>query len=364
MLTWPHTSHLTRVVTLPKRESFFLMLQQKSQGRLSLAQLESCVPPSPNHRGQGTWDTLIGQAQIMCLAQELGARCSLTWTGNTERGEMLVPSEAQLPKDRRMDAGQVNKTDVYRNPNPASTSRGKWKEGFSPAPSSLCFQPKMPPSCIIMPPPSSFVFPQFSVQHNPISGTQNFYSIDLSLHAAICVWCLFKSRRKRFMLPCKQPKVKRIQLQKIRNAPVLRALGLWVYLMYFFPALLPQPICLPQKQKTSALWHFASNICSVLEFAKALPSHLSLVPQETPALPPGSWWDCYILLRPGALKVKWQMAMVSQLRALLLAVGVGWECGLGQLSFNSAPLGPNLGLAKWQPHFKAKYILFELQGVF
>ena len=41
--------------------------------------------------------------------------------------------------------------------------------------------------------------------------------------------------------------------------------------------------------------------------------------------------------------------MVSQLRALLLAAGVGWECGLGQLSFNSAPLGPNLGLAKWQP---------------
>lgn len=65
---------------------------------------------------------------------------------------MLVPSEAQLPKDRRIDAGQINKTDVYyRNPNPASTSRGKWKEGFSPAPSSLCFQPKMPPSCIIMP---------------------------------------------------------------------------------------------------------------------------------------------------------------------------------------------------------------------
>lgn len=186
----------------------------------------------------------------------------------------MVPSEAQLPKDRRIDAGQINKTDVYyRNPNPASTSRGKWKEGFSPAPSSLCFQPKMPPSCIIMPPPSSFVFPQFSVRHSPISGTQNFYSIDLSLHAAICVWCLFKSRRKRFMLPCKQPKVERIQLQNIRNAPVLRALGLWVYLMYFFPALLPQPICLPQKQKTSALWHL--HLISVAFWS--LQKHLLLI---------------------------------------------------------------------------------------
>lgn len=73
------TSHLTRGVTLTEREDLFLMLQWKSQGTLSLAQLGSYVPPSPNHRGQGRWATLIDQAQIMCSAQELGARESLTW---------------------------------------------------------------------------------------------------------------------------------------------------------------------------------------------------------------------------------------------------------------------------------------------
>ena len=55
-------------------------------------------------------------------------------TGITERGKMLVPSEAQSPKDRR-SAGQINKTEVCsRNPNPGSASRGKWKEGLSPGP--------------------------------------------------------------------------------------------------------------------------------------------------------------------------------------------------------------------------------------
>ena len=39
------TSHLTRGVTLTEREDLFLMLQWKSQGTLSLAQLGSYVPP-------------------------------------------------------------------------------------------------------------------------------------------------------------------------------------------------------------------------------------------------------------------------------------------------------------------------------
>lgn len=56
-------------------------------------------------------------------------------TGITERGKMLVLSEAQSPKDRRIGARQINKTEVCsRNPNPGSASRGKWKEGLSPSP--------------------------------------------------------------------------------------------------------------------------------------------------------------------------------------------------------------------------------------
>ena len=65
-------------MTLAERESLFPKLQQKSQGRLSLAQRGSYAPFLPNHRGQGRGDTLIGQAQIRCLAQELGARNILT----------------------------------------------------------------------------------------------------------------------------------------------------------------------------------------------------------------------------------------------------------------------------------------------
>lgn len=59
------------------------------------------------------------------------------------------------------------------------------------------------------------------------------------------------------------------------------------------------------------MWHFASNIYSILEFAKALPSHLSLVPQLTPALPQ-KVRVCSLPQKPN------QMALVSQLRVLLL----------------------------------------------
>lgn len=54
------------------------------------------------------------------------------------------------------------------------------------------------------------------------------------------------------------------------------------------------------------------------------------------------------------------MALVSQLRVLLLVAGMGWKCGQGQLSLYSAPLGPNLGLATCQPAARVHTLTLNL----
>lgn len=107
-------------------------------------------------------------------------RHSLTCTGKTERGQSLL--------------GRKIKYVIS-----SFCLKGQMERAFLPAPNSLYSQQKMPPLRIITPLPSSVIFPQFSVQQDPISDIQNFYNIDLSLHAVICVWCPFRSRRKRFM---------------------------------------------------------------------------------------------------------------------------------------------------------------------
>lgn len=76
-------------------------------------------------------------------------------------------------------------------------SGGKWEEGLSP--SFLCLQHEMPPSCVIMPPTFLICFATVLSSARSHLRIQNFHGIDLSLCAAICVWCLFKSRRKRLM---------------------------------------------------------------------------------------------------------------------------------------------------------------------
>lgn len=110
-----------------------------------------------------------------------------------------APQKAQLLKGRRMDAGQKNRTSIYyRNPNPASPLKGQVGGGHVAqlsASSTRCLlrgqlRPHLP----------HLLFPQFSIQRDRISGIQNFYNVDLSLCAAIRVWCLFKSGRKRLVL--------------------------------------------------------------------------------------------------------------------------------------------------------------------
>ena len=73
------------------------------------------------------------------------------------------------------------------------------------------------------------------------------------------------------------------EYQKCPSPKSFGALGLF---NAFLPGLASSANLSAKKTKTSVLWHFASNIYRVLEFAKAIPSHLSLVPQESPQLHP------------------------------------------------------------------------------
>lgn len=63
--------------------------------------------------------------------------------------ESWFSKKAQLPKDRRMVAGQKNKTDVYyrkRNPASALPSQGPSARRHPSQPPPPCFQRDMPPS--------------------------------------------------------------------------------------------------------------------------------------------------------------------------------------------------------------------------
>lgn len=52
-----------------EKHASFSYFQQKFQGWLSLAPIESHVLPWTNHGGLGRWSLLIGQARVMCPHQ-------------------------------------------------------------------------------------------------------------------------------------------------------------------------------------------------------------------------------------------------------------------------------------------------------
>lgn len=183
-----------------------------------------------------------------------------------------------------MDAEPQNKTDVYsRNPNPASPSRGKCEEGISPGPHL--------PRCF----PTGLCSARAPLWHPELSTASRYHYVQQFAFA------VFSGERDSCCNLARGPELKGSSYRASEVPPPSELWGSGLF-NAFLPGLAPSANLSAKNTQTSALWHFTSNIYSVLEFAKALPSHLSLVPRETPAPPPEKLADCSLLPEPGAPK--------------------------------------------------------------